>query len=35
MVRFVKGQRKDELSPVSGAFRAEEGILFIGKAQER
>ena len=36
IVRFKKGQRKDDLAQKYLArFRAEEGVLFIGKAQEK
>lgn len=36
VVRFLKGQRKDEIAAEHLAqFRQEEGILFIGKAQEK
>lgn len=36
VVRFAKGQRKDEIAAEHLArFQGEEGILFIGKAQEK
>jgi hypothetical protein len=36
MVAFRKGERKDEVAArYRSAFMAEEGVLFIGKAQER
>ena len=36
MVRFEKGQRKDDVATeFRKKFRAEEGVMFIGKAQEK
>jgi len=36
MVRFEKGQRKDDVAAAyRKKFTAEEGVLFIGKAQEK
>jgi hypothetical protein len=36
MVRFEKGQRKDDVAAAyRKKFSAEEGVLFIGKAQEK
>jgi hypothetical protein len=36
MVEFAKGQRKDELAQeYLAGFKAEEGVLFVGRAQEK
>ncbi len=35
LVTFEKGQRKDDVALTTWPVRAEEGVLFVGKAQEK